>query len=344
MVHYSRTGRAPYHRLPDDPHSPEFAEAYALLRKGEAIAKAGIPPPTTASPQTFRWLFVKYQKSADFKARDKAILETCCQEPIKKGDPRRYEDMPLGHLTTANLRVLVDRKRKANLPEAANSRIKSIKRMCKYGVAAGHLSANPAADLERVKNKSSGHKPWTSEDIDAFERRHPIGTKARLALAILMHLGCARVDCVGLGNGSVHTVKDTKDGNVHTVKGIKVVRYCRGKTEVEANVPLPQALLDIIASTPMVGVKTWLVTEYGKPFSAAGFGNKFGEWCRQANLMDSKKRAHGLRKTAATRAAERGASAHTLCAAFGWLTLKEAERYCQSASRRKLGAMLAELG
>jgi site-specific recombinase XerD len=291
-----------------------------------------VPPPTTASPQTFRWLFVKYQQSADFKARDKAILESCCQEPIKKGDRRRYEDMPLGHLTTANLRVLVDRKRTAGLPEAANSRIKTIKRLCRFGIAAGHLTANPAADLERVKNKSSGHKPWTSEDISAFERRHPIGTKARLALAILMHLGCARVDSVGLGNG-----------NVHTVQGTKVVRYNRGKTEVEANVPLPQALQDIIAATPTVGVKTWLVSEYGKPFSAAGFGNKFGEWCRQANLMDSKKRAHGLRKTAATREAERGATAHQLCAAFGWLTLKEAERYCQSASRRKLGAALAGL-
>ncbi|HEX6001421.1 MAG TPA: tyrosine-type recombinase/integrase [Hyphomicrobiaceae bacterium] len=197
---------------------------------------------------------------------------------------------------------------------------------------AGHLSANPSADLERVKNKSSGHKPWTSEDIDAFERRHPIGTKARLALSIPMHLGCARVDCVGHGSG-----------NVHLIDGKRVVCYCRGKIEVEANVPLPQALLDIIAATPMVGVKTWLATEYGKPFSAAGFGNKFGEWCRQANLMDSKKRAHGLRKTAATREAERGATAHQLCAAFGWLTLKEAERYCQSASRRKLGAMLADL-
>jgi hypothetical protein len=86
------------------------------------------------------------------------------------------------------------------------------------------------------------------------------------------------------------------------------------------------------------------VTEYGNPFSAAGFGNKFRDWCVAANLMDAKKRAHGLRKTAATREAERGATAHQLCAAFGWLTLKEAERYTQGASRRKPGASLADLG
>jgi len=39
----------------------------------------------------------------------------------------------------------------------------------------------------------------------------------------------------------------------------------------------------------------------------------------------------------ATRAAENDGTTLQLMAMFGWLTMKEAERYTQAASRRKLG-------
>jgi hypothetical protein len=58
------------------------------------------------------------------------------------------------------------------------------------------------------------------------------------------------------------------------------------------------------------------------------------EWCRQASLPD--KNSHGVRKAAATRAAERGASAHALMAMFGWLSLPQAELYTREAERKRL--------
>jgi hypothetical protein len=42
-------------------------------------------------------------------------------------------------------------------------------------------------------------------------------------------------------------------------------------------------------------------------------------------------RAHGLRKAGAATAAENGATTQQLMAIFGWLTLKEAERYRRAA-------------
>ena len=45
----------------------------------------------------------------------------------------------------------------------------------------------------------------------------------------------------------------------------------------------------------MIGVKTFLVTEYGKPFTPAGFGNWFRQRCDEAGLPQCS--AHGLRKT-----------------------------------------------
>jgi hypothetical protein len=80
----------------------------------------------------------------------------------------------------------------------------------------------------------------------------------------------------------------------------------------------------------------FLVTEYGKPFSAKGFGSKMREWCDQAGLPHCT--AHGLRKAGAVIAAHNGATPHQLMAIFGWRTLKEAERYTKAAEQKRIAA------
>ena len=82
-----------------------------------------------------------------------------------------------------------------------------------------------------------------------------------------------------------------------------------------------------------------MVTEFGKPFSAKGFGSKFRAWCDEAKLPHCT--AHGLHKAGAVIAAENGATPHQLMAIFGWRTLKEAERYTRAAQQKKIatGAM-----
>ena len=84
----------------------------------------------------------------------------------------------------------------------------------------------------------------------------------------------------------------------------------------------------------MVGTTTWLVTDLGKPFSVAGFGNKMRQWCDQAGLPYCS--AHGLRKAGATIAAENGATAHQLMSIFGWETLKQVEKYTRKARAKRL--------
>ena len=75
-----------------------------------------------------------------------------------------------------------------------------------------------------------------------------------------------------------------------------------------------------------------LITEYGKPFTANGFGNKFKDWCRQANLPHCS--AHGVRKGTSVALAEAGATPHEIMAVTGHQTLEEVER-CTKAARRK---------
>src|SRR5262249_10859974 len=83
------------------------------------------------------------------------------------------------------------------------------------------------------------------------------------------------------------------------------------------------------------------VTEYGRPFTANGFGNKMGEWCKRAGLTGLN--SHGVRKAAATRMADRGANAHALMATFGWLDIKQAELYTRQAERKRLASENAHL-
>jgi integrase len=84
-----------------------------------------------------------------------------------------------------------------------------------------------------------------------------------------------------------------------------------------------------------------LVTEFGKPFTAAGFGNWFREQCELAGVPKTLS-AHGLRKVGATRLAEHGCSDHEIMAWGGWTSIREVQRYTKAANRKRLAQRAAE--
>ena len=65
------------------------------------------------------------------------------------------------------------------------------------------------------------------------------------------------------------------------------------------------------------------------------------DWCKEAGLHGLN--SHSVRKAAATRMAERGASVHALMATFAWLDIKQAELYTRQAQRRRLAGENAHL-
>jgi hypothetical protein len=68
---------------------------------------------------------------------------------------------------------------------------------------------------------------------------------------------------------------------------------------------------------------TYLVTEFGKPFTANGFGNWFRDRCDEAGLAHCT--AYGLRKAGATIATENGATDRQLMALYDWTTSQFAD-------------------
>ena len=127
-----------------------------------------------------------------------------------------------------------------------------------------------------------------------YEGRHPIGTRARLALALLLYTAQRPSDVVRLGHKMVH------NGwlNFTQAKNAK-------RKPFSLDIPILAELGRIIEATTTLGRDTYLVTESGKPFTVAGFGNRFRKWCDEAGLPHCS--AHGLRKAGSARLAELGA-------------------------------------
>ena len=328
-IYFRAKGRAKV-RIRGTPWTPEFMADYDAA-KGEPVPtqRKGI------TPGTWRWLCVRYfAECADYLRLDartkrvrRGILEATFDEPIAPGSAKFFRDFPLSRMTADAIEVLRDRK--LAFPEGANNRVKAIRGVFRWAIRKKGsdgkplASHNPARDVPYLaSNNPSGYYTWSLDDVRQFEKRHPIGTKARLALALLLFTGQRRSDITRFGRQHVR-------GGKITFTQFKGRQY----RPQQLTLPILPVLQKIIKASPC-GDMTFLVNDLNRPFTDAGFGNKFRVWCNQAGLRHCT--AHGLRKAGATIAANNGATAHQLMAMFGWSTLKMAEEYTRKADQEKL--------
>lgn len=227
---------------------------------------------------------------------------------------------PLKYFTAQQAKYLLDAK---DSDGAATNRRKHLSALCSWGVDAGHLPSNPVRDIKAGRAvKGGGYYTWTIADVEQFIEFHKVGSKAVLALGLLLFSGARRQDMVDLGK------QHTRGGWIRYVP--KKTLYKRRDMSQK---PLLPILEQIIAASPC-GALTFLETSHGKPFTPAGFGNKFREWCDSAGLPQCT--AHGLKKAGATIAAENGATTRQLMAMFDWSTISQAEVYTRAADQKRL--------
>lgn len=305
----------------------EYANALQQIANVDRIKKAAeAKRPVLASikPRTFGWIAARYFGSGEFAGLDpvsqrriRTIIESCLQEDFKGKSMR---DCPVSMLTAAKIKSLRDAK--MDKKGAANKRLQYLSAMFGWAVEDGCMPGNPARDVKKLKYATDGFHTWTVEEVQQFERRFPIGTKPRLALALMLYLGVRRSDVVKLGPGMV------KEGVLSLVP--QKTRYKRLTISYK---PILPELARIIHATK-IGMESFLETARGKPFSVAGFGNWFRDRCNEAGLQHCT--CHGLRKAGATIAAERGATTNQLMAIFDWTTPHQAEVYTRKADRKLL--------
>jgi site-specific recombinase XerD len=300
--------------LPGMPGSSEFMAAYA-----EALA-AGEPAPPVGlrqiRPGTINALAVSYFNSRDFRklapstqSSYRGIIDRLCEEDGDKPVAGKH-GLERWHIVT-----MMDRR--SDQPESANGLLKMLRVLMKHAVDTNLRQDNPARDVPSIRSKSDGFHSWTEEEIERFEATHPIGSRARLAFALLLYTGQRRSDVVKMGRQHI------RDGMLHVKQA---------KTGAELWIPVKH-LRQIIDASP-VNQLTFIVTEAGKPFTPLGFSNWFRKECDEAGLPQCS--AHGLRKACGRRLAEAGCTQHEIAAITGHASLKEVVRYTKGADQRRL--------
>jgi hypothetical protein len=153
----------------------------------------------------------------------------------------------------------------------------------------------------------------------AHERRWPIGTRQRVWLDVLAYTGLRRGDAVHIGRR-------------HIRNGVAAIKTEKSGFRTLVTLPILPVLRRTLNAGPC-GDLTFIVGANGKPMTKESFGNAFREACNAAGVSGS---AHGVRKIAATRAAENGATVAELEAIFGWHGGQMASHYTREANRVRL--------
>lgn len=320
-------------RLRHSRGSPEFLEEYGNALR-ELSGRRPIPTlerDRVHPPGTLGWLGAQYFGSSEFRALDpqsqatrRSVIETCFAERFAEADNEPIGNCPLAHVDAAKIKRLRDLK--DGLPGAGNNRRKYLSAMFSWALEQTPplVKTNPARDVKRVRYATDGFHTWSLEEVALFRARHAVGTKARLALELLLFVGCRRGDLVTLGRQHV------KGSSLQFVP--RKTRYRRAKATVKPILPI---LADVLERSPC-GSLTFLETAYGRPFTAKGFGGWFRARCDEAGLPHCT--AHGLRKAGATIAAENGATIHMLMAMYDWTTPAQAKAYTDTADQKRLAA------
>lgn len=302
------------------PGSEAFRQEYDACLNG-IIAEPIAPGIERAKVGSFDDLIGRYYRSPDFldpgertQVVYRGVIErwrvkygACLVRDLRASDVENMMALMLPHRTAANML----RKR--------------LLALMSFAIRQGTVTSNPVSATKPYKVESEGFHTWTEVEIAQYEQRHPIGTKARLALDLMLWTGQRGGDARTMGR--------------QNVKG-KRLHIKQEKTGAFVSLPILAPLAQSILATPN-GDFVFLVSAHGKPFSRKGFGNKVRQWCDEAGLPQCS--GHGLRKAAARRFAEAGCSNQQIKAWTGHTTDSEVARYTAAADQQLLSDSAAEL-
>ena len=310
---YVRFGHGPKTRVRGEYGTPEFEVAYREALTGEKPR-----PVINATQGSLGWLWLLYRQSSAWsnlkpptrRQRENImahVLETAGAEPLS---------------SISRKVILAGIERRSATPFQAKNFLSTMRGMFVWAVSVDLVRADPTLGVKVKKPKTNGFPVWSEEEITQYENRWPIGTRERVMLDVFAYTGLRRGDAAIVGRQ-------------HVRKG--EISIQTEKTGMWVHLPILPILQRTLDAGPL-GDLAFLARHDGQPFSKEGLGNAFRDACRAAGVVG--KSAHGLRKAAATRLADNGATESQLEAIFGWSGGQMASLYTRAANRRK-GAQAA---
>jgi integrase len=307
-------------RLPGLPGSREFMTAYqealdqpfaAQMQIGSGRNKPGSVAATVAA-------YFLSPQFAEFAPSTQAALRSTLQRFRDQ-----HGELPLGSMPPKFIQLMLSKL----TPGVARNWYKHIRALCQFAVSVEMIERDPTQGIKRPKAKTQRRRPWTDAEVAQFERTHPIGSKARLAMALGLHTLQRLGDVIHMGRQHIHN-------------GWLAVKQQKTGTELSLPIHKVPELLTIIDATPS-GHLTFLVKDSGKPYGPTEFSGQFRKWSDEAGLPKGCT-FHGLRATGCTRKADNGCSTHEIAAWSGHMSLKEVERYTKSSDQKKLAISALE--
>jgi integrase len=313
-VLFRRRGFCTY--LTGIPWSDDFMRRYAAALEGvKAQASNGVGVERTAIG-SFNALAVAYYRSPEFrdlKASTQKVRRNAIEAfRVEHGHKR------VAQLGRSDIQNMVGAK--ADTPEGANNLLKMLRILLDFATKQEPpwIKINPTLGVKKYKNRGEGFHTWSEAEVAQFEARHADGSKARLMLALALYTSQRVGDVVRMG--------------WQHIQGDRIA-VRQEKTTTPLLIKMHPELIRVLAGVPKTNF-TFLLTPHGKPFTAQGMSNWFGKRCREAGLSHCS--AHGLRKLAATRLANAGASNEHIKSHTGHKTHKEVERYTKAANQSRL--------
>jgi integrase len=310
-----RSKTSPRYRIRSEFGSEAFREEYEAALRGERTGRGKAPE------GSLRWLWDAYRAAHTWQSlapATKRQRENIMLHVLKENGDKDFAAIRRAHIVAG-----LDKRRET--PSAARNFLDTMRGLFQWALERGHLKTDPTADVRSPKRrKGAGFAPWTREEVDAYQARWPLGTRQRVWLDVLLYTGLRRGDAARLGPAHVD-----EDG---------VISITTEKTGTPVVIPMLVVLQRTLLAGPR-GAGYWILTSAGKPFVKEAFGNAFVEAARAAGISKS---AHGVRKIAATVAAENGATEAELNAIFGWTGNRQSSHYTRQASRARLAAQAAE--
>jgi len=294
------------------PGQDGWHDEFEAARAGEPEAR--IRTSAKTKPGTISALIAVYYGTPEFTGLADSSKRT--YRNMLERFREAYGDKQVATLTRAHIKAIIGSM--SATPSAANNLLDRLRVLMKLALDDEWRSDDPTYRVKGFKTTGDGFHTWSEDDIKQFCDFYPVGTSARLAMGLMLHTGQRRSDMVKMG--WQHIAHDR-------------IRVHQIKTDALLSIPIHPDLALILESATRADMPI-LLTQFGKPFTANGFGNRMRKWCTAAGLPECT--SHGLRKAAARRMAEAGCSNKEIMAITGHQTDKEVTRYTKAADQVRL--------
>lgn len=279
--------------LPGEPGSADFHKAYAVIMEDGPKEAVSVASPRKINPRTLDDLLARFRKSVRWQKKSGRtqlvqgrILDRFMDRVDKKG--RRYGDRPAADVTVGWLENILAQMWQT--PAAANVLRKVLSGLMDHACRMGWRSDNPVRLTDSFE-EGEGFHDWTDEEIAQYRAHHSLGTMARLTMELALNTAARRCNV-------------NKIEREHVKAGRIIVAHAKGNNETSVRMlPTTKAALDALPAAP---IRFLVTTQFGKPFTDAGLGNRMRKWCDDAGLPQCS--LHGLRKAMSRILAEHGAT------------------------------------